>query len=253
MVARSLLFLIAIFVLTGSIVSAETKSTDSAKPKKNREQIELREERKDLMVQKSTIIREQNQELKNLVQARRASLSAEIKANRVEFRTKLQEIKDERKQLLAENIDEKLNTINQDSTNRMSLALGKMSTLLDKFSSRAAALEEGENVASVESAITAAETAISDAEDAVASQAAKDYTPEITDETTLRSNFGETMSQLRKDLKATYDIVKSAKQKVIDVARTLAKLKLGDIVPSNEPTASPSGSQVVSPTIEPTI
>lgn len=156
--------------------------------------------------------------------SREAFLQA-IKDKKEEFKTKLSLIKDERKQKLAEKANEKFASVNKAATDRMNLSIEKLEKLLDKFASRAAVLKsEGKDTSEVDSAVDSAEEAIADAKVAVASQAAIVYTAEITDETGLKNAFGKTMVQLREDLKATHDVVKDAKQKVIDVARALSKL-----------------------------
>lgn len=248
MVGRSLLFLVAIFAFTGSIVSAETvPSTDSAKPKPLKSQFERKEERRELMTQKAAIVQAQNQDLRDIVKARREEMASEVKANREELRLKLDELKDTRKKMVAQKVDEKLARANQQSTDRMAAALERLDKLLDKFSSRAAALEaEGEDTAEVDTAISEAESAITVAETAVTYQAAKVYTPEVVDENSLRSSFGQTVKQLRNDLKATHDIVKAAKQKVIDVARALAKLHPSvSSIPSTTPAVSPTDASSI--------
>lgn len=252
MVGRSLLFLIAIFAFTGSIVSAETvPSTDSAKPRFQKIQSEIKEkrneEKRELIVQKAAIVQAQNQELRDIVKAKREEMASEVKANREELRLQLDQLKDTRKKMVAQNVDEKLARANQQSTDRMALALDRLDKLLDKFSSRAATLEaEGKDATEVNATISDAESAIAVAESAVASQAAKIYTPEVVDENSLRSSFGQTVKQLRTDLKATHDIVKAAKQKVIDVAKALAKLHSSvSSTPSTTPAVSPTDSSSI--------
>jgi hypothetical protein len=246
MIAKSLLFLIAIFALTGTIVSAETNtSTESTKNRFKTEKSKTLENRKSTLVQRVTITKERNQDIRTLIQSRKDELTLEKKRVRDEFKTKIAELKDGNKKLIAEDVDQKLNAINLASTDRMTSGIGKLEKLLDKFSSRSARIKSlGNDTSTVDSAIASAESAIADAKIAVTEQAAKEYTVDITDETTLRSDFGKTMKTLRADLKATHDILKLAKQRVIDVARALAKLK---------PDSSITGSPTVAPTNEPQV
>ena len=156
----------------------------------------------------------------------RPKLKMKLQEKRAEFKEKLEQLKDTRKKQIAKRADEKLAKVNQNSTERMNSAIEKLETLLEKFATRAAAQKtEGKDTAEVDAAIVAAKDAIADAKEAVVTQAAKVYTADLSDEGTLKNTFGQAMSDLRKDLKATHDVVKLAKEKVMDVARALAKLR----------------------------
>jgi hypothetical protein len=258
MIARSLLFLIAIFALTGTIVSAETtSSTESAKNRTKPERSKTLEDRKSSLAQRISITTERNQDIRKLIQSRKEELSLEMKKNRDEFKAKIAGLKDERKKLIAENIDQKFNVINLASTNRMTNGIVRLEKLLDKFSSRSARVKSmGNDTTTVDTAIASAESAIADAKIAVTEQAAKEYTVDINDETTLKSDFGKTMKTLRVDLKTTHAVLKLAKQKVIDVARALAHLRTDASItgsPSVVPTNEPEITQPITPTITPTI
>lgn len=258
MIARSLLFLIAIFALTGTIVSAETiSSTESAKNRFTTERSKTLEDRKSSLAQRVSITKERNQDIRTLIQSRKEELSLEIKKEREEFKAKVAELKNQKKKLIAQDVDLKLNAINLASTNRMTTGIGKLEKLLDKFSSRSARIKaQGSDTTTVDAAIASAESAIADAKTAITEQAAKEYTADITDETTLKNDFGKTMKTLRADLKATHDVLKLAKQRVIDVARALAKLKPDAAItgsPTVAPTNEPEITQPITPTITPTI
>ena len=229
------LFILLIFAVLAPLTSAEINSTtDSAR-------LESIKER--LMVRK--IARE---DLQKLMLMRKEAKSSEIQAKRDEFKTKLAELKDQRKKLTVERIDTRLSTINENGVQRFSLAIEKLEKLLDKFSQRVqVAKNEGKNTIEAEAAVTAAELAINDAKEAVATQSAKDYTAAIIDENTLKNNVGQKVSGLEHDLKSVFATVKTAKQKVMDVARAVAKLR------SIEKTATPSATVFPSVTVVPTI
>lgn len=215
----------------GSSVFAQTP-TISAPAKPRGGNIDLKQK----MIQRIAVKHGENQELNEIIKAKRADLAAEIKANREEFRLKLQALKDMRKKNIAERADQKLQKANQKSTNHFTQAIEKLEKLLQKFSDRAEKLkQEGQNTSEVDAAIAAAESAIAQAKEAVTTQGAKEYTADITDADSLKREFGEEMSTLRNDLKLTHDTVKLAKQKVIDVARALAKLESTKISPTVQP------------------
>lgn len=229
------LFILLIFTVLAPLASAQTNSTtDSAR-------LESIKER--LMVRK--IARE---DLQRLMLMKKDARSSEIQAKRDEFKTKLAELGDQRKKLTVERIDTRLSTINENGVQRFSLAIEKLEKLLDKFSQRVqVAKNEGKNTTEAEGAVTTAELAINDAKEAVATQSAKDYTVEIVDETTLKNTVGQQVSSLEHDLKAVFATVKTAKQKVMDVARAVAKLR------STEKISTPSATVLPSVTIAPTI
>lgn len=176
-------------------------------------------------------------------------LKEQFQEKREEFKEKLQALKDERKKAIVERVDKLLNTINQNWAQRMDEAIKRLENLLTKFSERAAKLKaEGKNTQTIDTAIADAKTAIQAAKDAVEEQAAKEYVADLSDETRLKSTVGEAMVNLRRDLKTAREVVKTAKQKVIDVARALAKLK-----PSESETVKPTQTSTPSATTTPEI
>jgi DNA repair exonuclease SbcCD ATPase subunit len=185
-------------------------------------------------------------ELKLLIQEKQQEKRLEIQTKRQEFQAKLQEIKDERKQTIVENTDERLAEINLKATNRLSSAIEKLETLLDKFAERVdEAKTEGKDTSEAETAILEAESAIEEAKIAVAEQAAREYVAEIETEETLGSTVGQTVSSLRQDIKTTFESVKNAKRKVMDVARAVAHLR------SREKVATPSAALEAAVTVTP--
>lgn len=236
---KTLLIFALLFVVVVPIASAETNSTsDSARP----------HPLKELRLENHEIAMENRVGFQELLQEKRLAMRSANQTEREEFKAKLAELKDQRKKTIVERIDLKLSTINQNGTQHLSMAIERLEKLLDKFKARAQkARTEGKNTTEVDAAITAAETAINSAKEAVATQAAKQYTAQITDETTLKDTVGKAVSSLRHDLHATFDVVKNAKQKVMDVARALAKLH------SIDTTATPSATVAPGITVEPTI
>ncbi len=239
MVKKSSIVSIALFVVFTPFAYAETNSTsDSAKP----QQI------KELLMQKKEVASQRKENKENLISLtleKKEEMRAEFLAKREEFQTKLQSLRDQRKKLIVERIDKRLATINQNWAQRMTASITKLEALLEKFSARVDTLKtEGEDTTEAETKIAEAESAIQAAKDAVETQEAKEYVADLTDEAKLRSTVGESMSGLRKDLKAAHDVVKVAKQKVMDVARALAKISPPKDLPSTTPpfTGTPSAT-----------
>lgn len=153
-----------------------------------------------------------------------APLSAKQNA-RAEFKQKLQTIRDAKKKTIVEKIDAKIASTNKNATDKMNLALDKLSAIITKLSGRSAALKAaGKDTAAVESLITLANSAINTAKTAVDAQALKQYDITITTDANLKINVGTVVSQFRLDLQAVHKTVVDAKQAVQKVATELARI-----------------------------
>lgn len=144
---------------------------------------------------------------------------------REEFKAKLEQIRDERKKALVERIDDKLEDINEKRTERWSEALEKLSAILTRVEEKLASTSGDVDKTAANEAISNAKTAIETAQTAVSDQAEKDYTAQITDETTLRNTVGAAFSSLQSDLRATHKITVDAKQAVMNAAKEVRKLQ----------------------------
>jgi len=149
-----------------------------------------------------------------------------MKDKREDLKEKLRTIKDEKKKLLVERIDEKISTMNKNHTARFSKVLEKLEMILNRITERALDLKsKGTDTLKVDSAVISAKTAIGAAKDKVAMQAAKTYGIEVINETRLRANFGSIVSMFRKDLKDVHKTVVDAKQAVQAAEMELAKAR----------------------------
>ncbi len=239
---------ILLFVVLAPFAHAETYTTsDSAKPLSNKEEVMRRQrEAKAQSVERM----ENKKNLMSLSLEQKAAMREEYDAKREEFQKKLQDLRDQRKKLIVERVDKRLATINQNWAQRMNASILRLESLLKKFSDRSAKLKsEGNDTQAVDAAIVEAETAIQAAKDVIEMQEAKEYVADLTDEEKLRVTMGESMSNLRKDLKTAHDVVKAAKQKVIDVARALAKINPSTDLPKSSPTQTGTPSATIAPGI----
>ena len=206
-----LISILVTILLVPSVNAQSNSSTDSANTNKST----LLMERKENL-----------QELELLIKKRQDAKRLEIQIKRNEFKANIAKLRDERKAKIVVNIDNRLTTLNQKAIDKLTKGIERLQTLLDKFSSRIeTAKTEGIDTSEADAAIIIADKAIEDAKLAVADQAANVYVAEIVDENTLKESVGDVMSKLRADLKATFDIVKIAKVKVMDVARASAKIR----------------------------
>ncbi len=136
------------------------------------------------------------------------------------FKAKLQGIKDTKKQKTVENIDSRINEINKKRTEMMGEKLTRMTSILEKITSKAAALKaEGKSTASLEADIATATTIVEAAKTAVATQAAKDYVVDVTTETALKTDAQKAVKAFVTDIKATMTQVTAAQKAVAKAAR----------------------------------
>lgn len=239
---------IVLFVSLVPLAHAETSTTtESTQPQQYKEEV-MRKQREAKA--KITEGRETKNHLTSISVEQKEAIRIEFQAKRDEFHAKLQDLRDQRKKLIVDRVDKRLATINQNWVQRMNASILKLENLLSKFSARADKLKaEGKDTSDVDAAITDAETAIQVAKDVVEAQKAKEYVADLTNEENLRSTVGESMTNLRKDLKIAHDVIKVAKQKVIDVARAIAKINPSGDLPKSTPTQTGTPSATTAPGI----
>lgn len=149
----------------------------------------------------------------------------EKEARRKAFQSKLEEMKDVRKQAMIERVDEKINNFNQVHTGKLETALTRVQSILDRMETKVASESvSADGISDVETAIQVAQEAIDAAQEAVTEQLEKEYIFEIEDETKVRASAQEVFAQFRTDIKAVNAIVKEAHMAVVAVARLLPKM-----------------------------
>lgn len=179
------------------------------------------QERKETIAENQEKRRDLQAELKE----KRAAAKEEFAQRRADFKEKVSEIKDKRKQSLVTRIDSKLASVNKNMTDQLVKSIDRMSAVLEKIEARAAGIrEEGVDTSTFDLTIEKANNAVANAQTSVSSQAGKEYVAEIEDEDSLKSTVGDAFSSLRADLKATHEVVKTAKEAVIAAAKELKVL-----------------------------
>ena len=176
-----------VFSITPSVVNGITTATSASHLKK--QMTDLKNDRR------------------NAIAESKEKTKAEIEALKVQFRERLQTIKDARKKAVVQKINDDITAKNKKHTDKFNEVLTRLQNFLDKISLDA---KDPKTL----SDIKAAQAKIDVAKGAVASQAAKEYTIEITDETALRENVGTTISQFRQDLMQAHRLVIDARQEV---------------------------------------
>jgi NACalpha-BTF3-like transcription factor len=175
--------------------------------------------------------------------AQRASASAEFKARlkdaREDFKTRKETIKDsfqaklalirnENKKLVAGNLLDMLNAINERRSQHFADRLEQISKVLEKISSRKDKVAAtGKNLTSVETAIASASAAIASAETSVASQSAKTYTINFSAESNLKTGAQTARNLLKNDLKLVHDQVVAARRSVVNALQALVAVSGG--------------------------
>lgn len=173
-----------------------------------------------------THVRAEREAYLEQARARREAALERAATRRSEFQTRLNQIRDTRKRQTVEQINEKLAKINATKVERFDAYLTRLSEILAKATTRTdKAQAKGYDVTAVRSAITDAQVAIDAAQAAVDVQATKVYEVEVTDEQTLGQAARAAITQLKSDLSAVRETVKTAKEAVQAVLVALGQLR----------------------------
>lgn len=178
----------------------------------------------------------------------RLEKKSEMAVKKAEFEEQLQTLKDETKKQIAEKISEGLTTSNTNATNRMFEIIDKLNEIMLRIEAKVAdAKTNGIDTTVQEEGIQNAKLAIQGASDAITEQAAKEYIITVGDDTTLRNDVGTVVSQQKQDLRTTYELVRSARQAVRQVAKSLKDLLKTTMNSESEATTSALPNTVASP------
>jgi hypothetical protein len=154
-----------------------------------------------------------------------SALKTKMAAEREQFQNKLQLMRDERKKNIIIKLDAKIASISSRKTTQMTKTVSTLGTILGKIKTKAAAAKaSGIDTTAVDAAIVNADKALASASAAIATQAANQYTINITTDDALKSNVGTTIKQFEQDMRTTFKSVKDAKQAVLAAARELKKV-----------------------------
>lgn len=187
--------------------------------------------------------RERRKKALEVTKKRKEKAQEEAREQRKEFKENLEELKDERKAKVVENIDEQLAAQNEKWVSHFNKILGRLSEILAKIQGRADELAgEGVDVTDVNAAIADAQAAIDAAQAAVDAQAGKVYIIEIADEENLGENVSEVIHELRADIAAVRDLVRTARKSVHGAFKALKDA-------AGEPDEDDEDEEKVTPTV----
>lgn len=215
-------------------VETEVENRMERKTKETREFMETKKQ--DILIQKaaSSEIKLKREEMKQNAETLREDMKqkreeskSRFELQREEFKERINTIKDEQKKTLIENIDEKINEMNIQHTDRLAQVLSKVDDILSRLEEKITDLKQKSiDTAEAEKAVTEAKTVIQTASDAITVQAGKQYVIRISDsdESNLRDEVKKTYTIFKADITAVHEKVKAARQAVVNVARLYGQL-----------------------------
>lgn len=152
---------------------------------------------------------------------------------REQYKEKLTEIRNVRKQKIVEKLDERLTSLLAKWIGHWADALTRLEKILAKVQEKTDRVGEKYDVSEVNTAIAAAEEAIDLAKAELDSVKSKDYVFEISDEANLGYDIRSKISEFKEDMKSVRDAVSRAKDAVHTAISTLNSV-IPDQNPSNE-------------------
>ena len=227
------------------IIDARQNITQEIKQKK----VETVEQIKQKRVELKNVVEQKRAEFKNQIEVKRAELKVNIETKRQELKERLKVVKDERKKQAVERIDNRLDVLNEKTTNHFSEALERLEKVLGNISSRVdKAAISGIDISAVETAIADAQSSISASRLAIEAQAGKTYQITITNEAGLRQDVGKTRQALHADLVKTRETVFSAREAVKKAAMALFQIPRVDEIndDNNQPATSTAETNATS-------
>ena len=221
------LFVLLAMTAYGQDTSSEPNLDTSGTPsKQNSRTIRVNaQEKKQAAQERLTALKEKRASFSASLREKKEEALTLRKQKQQELQEKLQTFKDEQKKARIEKIDEKLAQINTRRTDRWVEALEKLAGIVDRLDAKVATAEtEGKDVATAKSTIEDARDAIATAQSTVSSQAGKDYTVSLTDESTAKNLVGKTVSGMQADLRAVHKAIIDARKAVMTAAKEVKKL-----------------------------
>ncbi len=233
--------------LKAKVESGEIKKEDAYKmiidtSKENRQKAEaeikdirteFQKQLKDTKENKQELVQEKRVQILQTIKEKRDSFKQEIEGKKdsieqkkADLKIEIAKIKDENKKVAVENITTSIQKVNENAVNRFTETITKMENTLISIESRTdKAAAENINVSTIRPLITQAETSISAARAAIAVQAGKVYTIQVTDQTNLKTTLGATRDQMKNDIKTTNESIKKSYDSLKNIINALKKIQ----------------------------
>ena len=184
-------------------------------------------------------IEKRQEEFKSMMREQREKTKKRIEEKQKTLRERLQTIKNENKKRIVENIDTRMDALNEQRTTQFESALDQMDGVVGRVVERADRAEaQGRDVASARAAIVHAKNAIASARSAVLAQAGKTYAITITTDAKLKDDVKKTRDMFSGDLRVVFASVKDARDAVHAAAVAVEQTAQGE----KEKTATSSNS-----------
>ena len=169
-------------------------------------------------------IEKRRTEFESMMSEQREKTKTRIAEKQKMLRERLATIQEERKRTIVQNIDKRLDALNEQKTTQYAKALDQMDAVLGRIEERITRVEAQERSAgTVAAAVTDAKNAIAAARSAVAAQAGKTYVITITTDAKLKDDVTKAREALKTDLTAVFASVKEARDAVHAAAVALAQ------------------------------
>lgn len=213
----------ALIVISFLAFPCLTYAQESTLQQKRQERLETAkdrvQEKKETLMDKKAEVREvrteKRQAVKAEIEAKREAMKEKMAQKKDALKAKLDAFKDKKRAESASRVSENLNKINTNRTDHFSKFLEKARAVLTKLETRVAkANADGKDTTQAQVAIDQAKATLASADSAVASQAGKDYTLAVTDETKVKAEAKGTRDGLHTDLQAIRKQVVNAKQAI---------------------------------------
>lgn len=183
--------------------SSPTRQKKETRRKKAEDKIETKIARVESKIEKRKETFEEKMEMRK---ERVATRSAALKL-------KLGRFRDQVKAKRVENINERLDKINENRTTKMLEHIEKIKDILENMEEKVdAAVKDGKDMTDALAAIEEAKTAIDAAKEAAEAQQTKDYVITVGSETTIKEDSQTSRDTLRNDLKAVHDLIVAARK-----------------------------------------
>lgn len=185
---------------------------------------------------------------RDLPQDKVASKSALLDQKRADFKTRLLEIKDARKQKIVENLDKSYVNINNRWTTHFKNVLQRLTKIADKIK----IVAQKQNNTAALTKIDQIYAQIAALNTSVDTQAGKTYTITITDDAKLGESAKTVHRQLRTDLESLRDQIKNIRESLKKVFLTLKPDPKTTLSLTPAPSATPSVTPVATSALTPT-
>jgi hypothetical protein len=189
--------------------------------------IKRMEDNREKLSSKEAELRMKMEDKREKLASRAGELKEKMASRAALLKEKLAQFKDQVKAQRAEKVSETLQTINANRTKMMTTHLENLTKILNTIEDRVnEGGSSGKNVDSAKSAISSARSAIEKASAAVSAQSTKDYEITVNSEATVKTDAKNTRDSLMTDLKSTHELVKEAREAVVNALKA-AKEALG--------------------------